>query len=162
MELLPVKITTIQSHYIHCGDCEGRVECAVGAWHWGALLESGRMCSPRREEGRAFQAGAEVKMGWWAAPRGPQKICFDESGDVLGNFIESISQSLLLDIHRNLHATLLGKEGIYRLFINYWQNMKIHTLERSYLWCSREYGKGREIRTIILVRILLSSKDHKL
>ena len=52
---------------------------------------------------------------------------------VLVNFIESISQSLLLDIHRNLHATLLGKEGIYRLFIYYWQNMKIHTLKRSYL-----------------------------
>ena len=52
---------------------------------------------------------------------------------VLVNSIESISQSPLLDIHRNSHATLLGKEGIYRLFINYWQNMKIHTLERLYL-----------------------------
>ena len=36
-----------------------------------------------------------------------------------------------------------------RLVINYWQNIQIHTWERLYLWFSREYGKGREMRTII-------------
>ena len=52
---------------------------------------------------------------------------------VLVKSMESISQSPLHDILRNSHATLLGKEDIYRLFINYWQNMQIHTLERLYL-----------------------------
>ena len=37
----------------------------MGAWHYrGVPLGSGRMCSPRREEGREFQAGAEVEVGW--------------------------------------------------------------------------------------------------